>query len=435
MTHANASTIIALLILTGTFCLPVRGENNNGYEVYRVPVTPVIDGKLDDETWTYTPVRTGFTRLNHPDMFMDPRWQTEVRMGYDDKALYIGIIAHEPRLKEHVTHARKKETGKANWQYQLVEWLLDPKGADGGEHYHFAVDILGHSIALKADLAGKPYDMRKTKWKETDDNGWTYVVGRAGDRFVVEAALRFAALGGAPAPGDVWRAQVGRHGVWTHDGLHWRLCSWSEMFVSPEGYWKQVAQHGSLTFMPEVLIPDGQNVGKRSERMNRTYVEWKLTQGEAMAKIRALVERIGDAPNLVHPKLPGNKLVATADGTEHRMFVPATKPAPKFHRGWSMSFAEHPDAFLLTWEKPVTFNCMVVEWYSASAVGSDYSLEILDGDTWKTVCSDKDNTLPENAHQFDLVKTKQARLTVYAKRATMNSFLTVRSLDLYQLSE
>ena len=64
-----------------------------------------------------------------------------------------------------------------------------------------------------------------------------------------------------------------------------------------------------------------------------------------------------------------------------------------------MSRAVHPHSFVLSWQKPVTFNALALEWQAASAVGSAYSLEYRDGNTWKLACEVQGNRLPKPAHE------------------------------------
>ena len=55
----------------------------------RTATPPHIDGRLDDDTWTGTPAIDTFTQLD-PTEGAPVSEITEVRITYDDEAIYIG---------------------------------------------------------------------------------------------------------------------------------------------------------------------------------------------------------------------------------------------------------------------------------------------------------------------------------------------------------
>ncbi len=55
-----------------------------------------IDGRLDEPAWQEAPVLTGFVQAI-PDAGLPATEETEVRMLYDDRALYIGALMHDTR--------------------------------------------------------------------------------------------------------------------------------------------------------------------------------------------------------------------------------------------------------------------------------------------------------------------------------------------------
>ena len=58
--------------------------------------TPVrLDGVLDEEAWSSAPLATGFRQVE-PDHGSPARLDTEVRVVFDDEALYIGAFCHDP---------------------------------------------------------------------------------------------------------------------------------------------------------------------------------------------------------------------------------------------------------------------------------------------------------------------------------------------------
>ncbi len=55
---------------------------------------PVIDGYLDEELWQYAPPLTGFVQAE-PFEGAPASEETEVRLLYDNAAIYIGVWLHD----------------------------------------------------------------------------------------------------------------------------------------------------------------------------------------------------------------------------------------------------------------------------------------------------------------------------------------------------
>src|SRR5688572_14675066 len=55
----------------------------------------VLDGRLDEASWAGTPVAKDFVQ-NDPREGEPATFDTEVRLLYDDTALYIGVFARDP---------------------------------------------------------------------------------------------------------------------------------------------------------------------------------------------------------------------------------------------------------------------------------------------------------------------------------------------------
>src|SRR5512133_3891246 len=62
--------------------------------VRRTGAPVVVDGRLEDPAWDLAPVHDGFVQ-QFPDEGAPPSERTEVRVLFDDRALYVGIVAHD----------------------------------------------------------------------------------------------------------------------------------------------------------------------------------------------------------------------------------------------------------------------------------------------------------------------------------------------------
>ena len=54
-----------------------------------------LDGRLDEPSWAAAPVATNFLQ-NDPNEGQPATYDTEVKLLYDDRALYIGVFAKDP---------------------------------------------------------------------------------------------------------------------------------------------------------------------------------------------------------------------------------------------------------------------------------------------------------------------------------------------------
>ena len=60
----------------------------------RIQETPKIDGILDEEIWKNAPIATDFIQ-NSPNPGNQPSQKTEVRVLYDNTAMYIGATMYD----------------------------------------------------------------------------------------------------------------------------------------------------------------------------------------------------------------------------------------------------------------------------------------------------------------------------------------------------
>src|SRR5689334_12323505 len=61
----------------------------------RATTAPVIDGRADDAIWSTAQVIEGF-RVYDPSEDGEPRFQTQARVAYDERNLYVMVRAFDP---------------------------------------------------------------------------------------------------------------------------------------------------------------------------------------------------------------------------------------------------------------------------------------------------------------------------------------------------
>ena len=80
--------ISTIILYEPAFCSSLQDENKKRLEAVRTTYPPKIDGILNDEIWSSTPVASDFI-IYSPDNGKPSNKRTEVHLVYDNTALYI----------------------------------------------------------------------------------------------------------------------------------------------------------------------------------------------------------------------------------------------------------------------------------------------------------------------------------------------------------
>jgi hypothetical protein len=154
-----------------------------------------LDGRLDEAAWSTAPVTDSFTQVD-PDEGKPASQRTEVRVLYDDAALYVGVRLHDDGRIVGRLGRRDMSLGDSDWLGVMIDSYHDLRTA-------FGFDV---------NPAGVKRDEIKTI--ETDDNTWDAVwdvatsVDSAG--WTVEYRIPFSQLGFSSAAEQVWGIQFER---------------------------------------------------------------------------------------------------------------------------------------------------------------------------------------------------------------------------------
>ena len=210
------------------------GDSPSGAVQYlcrRVSHIPPLDGTLDHPAWSELPWSHDFIDITgDPDK--PPRFRTRIKLGWDDRFLYVGADMEEP----HVWGTLQERNSRI-YEDNDFEVFLDPD-ADGRNYYEFEINALGTWWELSlpkpyreggvpvlgCNLAGlrRAVHVRGTLNDPSDvDEGWS-----------VEIAFPWTGLAAynhsrptPPRVGDVWRANFSRV-QWRHrvvDGAYVRV--------------------------------------------------------------------------------------------------------------------------------------------------------------------------------------------------------------------
>ncbi|MEW6207853.1 MAG: DUF5916 domain-containing protein [Acidobacteriota bacterium] len=165
----------------------------------RIPLTskaPVIDGKLDDETWKSAAVLKDFYQT-HPGDNIAPSHPTEVMLTFDARHLYIAFRAYDEAGKVRATTAARDDV----FSDDTVQIMLDTFN-DRRKAYTLIFNPFGiQADGIRTEGAGEDYsvDIVMESKGILTDNGYT-----------VEVAIPFKSLRYEAGAGKLWGVHVFR---------------------------------------------------------------------------------------------------------------------------------------------------------------------------------------------------------------------------------
>jgi hypothetical protein len=137
----------------------------------RASTPVVVDGRLDDEVWLRAPAATAFTQRD-PNEGKPATEETELRLAYDDMAVYVGVRLHDREPSRIVRQlARRDQEAEAD-RFSL---FLDP------HHDHLTGAVFSVSAAgVQGDAAIHNDSWQDDSWDavwesgvKIDEGGWT----------------------------------------------------------------------------------------------------------------------------------------------------------------------------------------------------------------------------------------------------------------------
>jgi hypothetical protein len=147
------------------------GRRAPSLPVVRVESPPKIDGQLDDPVWEKGWVDPNFTQ-NFPDEGKAPSEQTEVRVLYDNEAIYIGVRAFDSEPNKIVARLTRRDR---DIDSDKVTVDISSKN-DRASAYHFQVSAAGvqvDGIRFGDTEYDNAWDGRWYSETSTDAKGWT----------------------------------------------------------------------------------------------------------------------------------------------------------------------------------------------------------------------------------------------------------------------
>ncbi len=173
MTSVGAVLLVAAL--TEPTALASDQAANHGsvpiVEVVQTTTPVTIDGRLDDEVWTRAPAATEFTQRD-PDEGKPATELTELRIAYDDAAVYVGVRLHD---REPARIARQLSRRDQNAEADSFTIYLDPRHdhLTGAMFRVSAAGVQGDAVIYNDTSNDNSWDAVWASAITLDDGGWT----------------------------------------------------------------------------------------------------------------------------------------------------------------------------------------------------------------------------------------------------------------------
>jgi hypothetical protein len=107
----------------------------------RVDQPPVIDGNIDETEWQKAPPQTAFTQ-NFPDETKPPTERTEMRVLYDDSAVYVAVRCFDAHPEQIVARLTRRDR---DIEADKVTVDISSKN-DHTTAYHFEINAAGRQL-------------------------------------------------------------------------------------------------------------------------------------------------------------------------------------------------------------------------------------------------------------------------------------------------
>ena len=176
LAQGRSLLVLMSLVCAASLASPARAQSQGQastreFRATRTEKPPVIDGQLSDEVWSQTQIMTDFTQID-PDEGQPATERTEVRVLYDDHALYVGVRLFD-RDTAHL--GRRLSTRDGDADADRITLYLDPM------HDHLTgvmFRVSASNVQTDAVLFNDTWDdwSWNAVWESNvsiDDDGWS----------------------------------------------------------------------------------------------------------------------------------------------------------------------------------------------------------------------------------------------------------------------
>lgn len=198
-------------------------EERRNVPARRVDEAPRIDGRLDEQIWQTLPLLTEFIQYM-PHNGQSASQETEVRIGYDNRALYVGVVCLDTDSNRIMRELRPRDDfGDMN--SDLLAVLINPYN-DSLNSFYFIISAAGVQADSKFSA-----DKHDQSW----DAVWESAVAFHPYGWSVEIRIPYSALRFSSRPVQDWGINIWR---WLARNREWS--SWHPVSRDIQGWWKQM---------------------------------------------------------------------------------------------------------------------------------------------------------------------------------------------------
>ncbi|MCP4658457.1 MAG: carbohydrate binding family 9 domain-containing protein [bacterium] len=227
------STIaVAGLIFLSTAVSGQEAISDFAVEARLLSEAPVVDGHMNEKVWEEAALVTDFIQIE-PDAGAPATEKTEIRIGYDDRTLYIGARCYqsEPEKIVAVAMDRDRPFGTEDSVHIVLDTFLDGKNA-----FYFATNPLGAQLDALVRNDGED---RNYAW----DGVWASGASLDARGWTAEIAIPWRTLRFSRTEEQIWGINLRRNITYNREQLIWKPTS---HFSTSEVLFK-VSDAGRLT--------------------------------------------------------------------------------------------------------------------------------------------------------------------------------------------
>ena len=203
-----------------------------------------IDGQLDDPVWLTAPVASDFTQLEPiPDLV--PSQKSEVRILYDDKAIYIGATLYDTEPDSILKQlSQRDDLGNTDWFSIYIDAYQDGLNGLG-----FLVTAAGVQVDRKFSAGGQngggfgSYSSGDTNWNAV----WKSEVRITENGWIIEMEIPYSALRFPNISVQNWNINFGRQVRRKRE-----VSFWNRIDPTKDGFFNQ---SGKLNGIKEITSP------------------------------------------------------------------------------------------------------------------------------------------------------------------------------------
>ncbi len=247
--------------------LAAKAKNNPPvYPVQPIGTAPVIDGKLDDACWQQLPSVGAFVDgKSRP----SPA-QTAVRMGYDDKNLYVAVRIEEPEMDKIKADITQHDGGV--WNDDSIAIFLAPTGQIT-PYFIFAFNSTGTTEESSMDAPAASFNVP-----------WQCKVNREANAWTAEVAIPFSSLGiQKPNSKTAWYGNICRNRTNAH-----QISSWSWVpgdFHDPDAF-------GELHFLDQTVLNEVNMTSQALDNGVKVHLEARGKPAKYNTRLAAIVDGV-----------------------------------------------------------------------------------------------------------------------------------------------